>query len=104
MQESGYGKAHNNVMQVNGMNDSSPQQSLEVGAKMLGNYVNKYGTEWALAAYNMGPGVISYAEKNNISDPRQAMSSFSTYMKNKNGYKVYGDPSYIDHVLRYYKV
>ena len=75
---------------------------MEVGARMLGNYVNKYGQEWGLAAYNMGPGIINYAKKNGINDPREAMSRFSSYMKSKNGYKVYGDPDYIDHVMSYY--
>lgn len=101
-QESGYGGASQNVMQVNGMNKSTPEQSMEVGSRMLGNLVNKYGTEWGLASYNMGQGIIGYAKKNGITDPRQAMASFSSYMKKKNGYKVYGDVNYLDNVMKYY--
>lgn len=102
-QESGYGNGSKNVMQVNGMNNSTPQQSMEAGARMLGSYVNKYGSiELALAAYNMGPGVVSYMQKNGIKDVRAGMKSFSNYMKSTKGYSVYGDPQYLDHVLRYY--
>jgi hypothetical protein len=103
-QESSLGKASSNVMQVNGMNDSGADASINQGTSMLASYVKKYGSvEWALAAYNMGPGIINWAKNNGYSDPRKAMAAFSTYQKQKNGYKVYGDPEYIDHVLRYYK-
>lgn len=102
-QESGYGSGSQNVMQVNGMGNSSPKESMETGAKMLGNYMQKYGDiELALAAYNMGPGVISYMQKNGIKDVSDGMKEFSDYMKRTKGYKVYGDPQYLDHVLRYY--
>ncbi|MBX6361890.1 MAG: transglycosylase SLT domain-containing protein [Acidobacterium ailaaui] len=102
-QESGYGKASNNVMQVNGMDKSTPRQSMEQGAKMLANYMHQYGdVELALAAYNMGPGVISFMQQNGILDPRQGMRAYSEYQKRTKGYKVYGDPDYIDHVMRYY--
>jgi soluble lytic murein transglycosylase-like protein len=90
-------------MQVNGMEDSTPEASIDRGTSMLANYVKKYKSiELALAAYNMGPGVVDYMKKKGISDVRQGMASFSSYMKAKNGYKVYGDPNYIDNVLRYY--
>lgn len=103
-QESSYGDGSQNVMQVNGMEKSSPQESMDVGSRMLGGYMKKYGNiELALAAYNMGPGVISYMQKNGIKDVRAGMASFSNYMKRTKGYSVYGDPKYLDHVLRYYK-
>lgn len=102
-QESGYGTGSKNVMQVNGMDNSSPQQSMDAGARMLGSYMQKYGNiEQTLAAYNMGPGVISYMQKNGIKDVRKGMQAFSDYMKRTKGYSVYGDPQYLDHVLRYY--
>lgn len=98
------GNGITNVMQVNGMNDSSAAESIDRGTSMISRYVKEYGNvEYALAAYNMGPGVIKYMKKNGITDVRQGMSSFSTYMKQKNGYKVYGDPNYVDNVMRYYK-
>lgn len=57
--------------------------------------------EWALAAYNMGTGILGWSATRGIDDPRQAMSEFSSYMKHVNGTDVYGDPHYIDHVMRY---
>lgn len=103
MQESSLGKAGKNVMQVNGMNNSAPEQSIDVGSRMLSGYLKQTGNlEWSLAMYNMGPGIYTWAKNNGISDPRQAMAQFSEYQKQKNGYKIYGDPNYIDNVLRYY--
>ena len=100
----GAGISNGNVAQVNGMENATPQQSIAKGAEMFGSYLKKYGSvEKALAAYNMGPGVITYMEKNNISSVREAMQRFSDYQKSTKGYKVYGDPQYIDHVLRYWK-
>jgi hypothetical protein len=102
-QESSLGQGSNNVMQVNGMNGATPAQSIATGTRMLASYVKKYGNvEMALAAYNMGPGVIDYMQQQGIVNVREGMQRFSEYQKQKYGYKVYGDPQYIDHVLRYY--
>lgn len=101
-QESGYGKASKNVMQVNGMDKSTPEQSMTKGAEMLGRLVNKHGLELGLASYNMGEGIVKFMKNNGITDVRKGMSQFSAFMKKKHGYKVYGDPKYLDHVLRYY--
>lgn len=103
-QESGYGSASQNVMQVNGMSNSTPEESLKKGASMLANYMDQTGgnIEMSLAMYNMGPGIKSWMAKQGISDVRQGMQAFSDYQKQKLGVKTYGDPSYIDHVMRYY--
>lgn len=103
-QESDLGNASQNVMQVNGMDNSSPSDSIDSGAMMLSNYMNQTNgnKEWSLAMYNMGPGILSWAQQNNISDPKEAMQQFSTYMQQQHGYSGYGDPNYIDHVMRYY--
>lgn len=90
-------------MQVNGMNNASPEQSIEVGTRMLSSYLKQTGSiEWSLAMYNMGSGILNWAKGRGIKDPRQAMREFSAYQKKTKGYKVYGDPNYIDNVLRYY--
>lgn len=90
-------------MQVNGMDNAAPEQSIDVGSKMLSSYLKQTNNlEWSLAMYNMGPGILKWAQGRGINDPREAMRQFSAYQKQKNGYKIYGDPQYIDHVLRYY--
>lgn len=91
-------------MQVNGMDGSSPEQSIDVGASMLANYLKQTGSvDWALAMYNMGAGIYDWAKRNGYSDPRSAMPAFSDYQKQQNGYSGYGDPNYINNVLRYYQ-
>lgn len=90
-------------MQVNGMSNAAPEQSIDVGTKMLSGYLKQTGNlEWSLAMYNMGAGIYKWAQNQGIQDPRQAMREFSAYQKKKNGYRIYGDPNYIDNVLRYY--
>lgn len=95
------GKASQNVMQVNGMDSSSPEESIDAGTRMLADLYRQTGgdVQKTLAAYNMGPGILDYMNQHPEMDARQAMQSFSDYMKQKNGYRIYGDPSYIDHVL-----
>lgn len=90
-------------MQVNNMNTSSPEQSIDVGSRMLAQYFRQThgNVPWTLAMYNMGPGIYTWARQNGISDPKVAMKQFSEYMKQQNDYKDYGDVNYIDHVLRY---
>lgn len=85
------------------MDNAAPEDSIDTGTKMLSNYLKKTGNlEWSLAMYNMGEGILNWSQSRGITNPREAMPKFSQYMKEKNGYKVYGDPNYIDNVLRYY--
>lgn len=104
-QESSLGQASRNVMQVNGMDNASPEASIDAGTKMLAQYWKQTGGNigWTLAMYNMGPGIYSWAKARGITDPKQAMQAFSTYQRNKLGWSGYGDPNYIDHVERYLK-
>lgn len=89
-------------MQVNGMDNASPESSIDTGSSMLAQYYKQTGSvDWALAMYNMGPGILDWAKQNGYSDPRAAMPAFSQYMMQQNGYSVYGDPQYIQHVSRY---
>lgn len=103
-QESDLGSASQNVMQVNGMDNSDPSSSIDTGTKMLSSYMKQTGNNipWSLAMYNMGPGILSWAQSQGISDPKQAMAAFSEFQQQQNGYSGYGDPNYIDHVMRYY--
>ncbi len=103
MQESTLGKASNNVMQVNGMSNSTPEASIKKGTQMLADLLKKTNGDInkALSAYNMGPGVLNYFNKNG-GYSKENMQGFSNYQKNKNGYRIYGDPDYVNHVLRYY--
>jgi soluble lytic murein transglycosylase-like protein len=103
MQESSLGKASNNVMQVNGMSNSSPAASIQAGSKMLGNLLKKTGgnIKEALAAYNMGEGILSFFKANGGYSVAN-MNAFSEMQKKNHGYRIYGDPYYVEHVLRYY--
>lgn len=103
MQESTLGKASRNVMQVNGMNNSTPEESIKKGTQMLADLLRKTNGDInkALSAYNMGPGVLNYFNKNGGYSVEN-MQGFSNYQKNKHGYRIYGDPDYVNHVLRYY--
>jgi hypothetical protein len=103
MQESSLGKASNNVMQVNGMSNSSPAASIQAGSKMLGNLLKKTGgnIKEALAAYNMGEGILSFFKSNGGYSVAN-MNAFSEMQKKNHGYRIYGDPYYVEHVLKYY--
>lgn len=98
--------AGGDIMQASegaGRNITDPQDSVNAGtSEFARDYKMSNGNlEWALAAYNMGTGILGWSETRGITDPRQAMSAFSSYMKQLNGTSVYGDPHYIDHVMRY---
>lgn len=51
-----------NVMQVNGMNNSTVKQSIDAGTKMLSELLKKSGGDvsMALGGYNMGSGIIDW--------------------------------------------
>lgn len=53
----------------------------------------------ALQGYNFGPGWFSYANGTYSQEKAQA---FSTMMANKMGWRRYGDPLYVPHVLEHY--
>lgn len=54
-----------------------------------------------LQAYNFGGGFVSYAKERGGYSKENALD-FSLMMAEKLGWKSYGDPLYVDHVLRYY--
>lgn len=57
----------------------------------------------AIQGYNYGPGYISWAKKRDVGYTRNNAKIFSESMKQKYHYRIYGDPLYAPHVLRYYK-
>lgn len=101
-ESSGGANGTTNVMQVNGMNGSSVIQSIKTGAKMLGQYLSQTGgsVSESLAAYNMGSGILSYFNSHGGYSVAN-MQAFSDLEKAQNGYSVYGDPNYVQHVLQY---
>lgn len=103
-QESSLGQSSSNVMQVSTMDDNvNPIDSINQGSQMLANLWNQTGGNvlLTLAAYNMGPGILSYINGHPEMSVQDAMQNFSDMQKERNGYNVYGDPQYIDHVTRY---
>lgn len=102
-QESGLGSSSSNVMQVNGMNGAGATASINKGTQMLSDLLKKTNGDivMALAAYNMGEGVLSWFKSHGGYSVAN-MQSFSDYEKQKNGYSKYGDPNYVNHVLQYY--
>ncbi len=57
----------------------------------------------ALQGYNYGNGYIAYALNHDGGYTAENAKAFSEMMKAKYGYRIYGDPDYVPHVLRYYK-
>lgn len=102
-QESSLGQTSQNVMQVNGMDSSSPAASIRAGVNMLSQLLRQTGgdVKSALAAYNMGSGILTYFKAHGGYSVVN-MQKFSDMQKAKHGYSVYGDPYYVQHVLKYY--
>ena len=56
----------------------------------------------ALQSYNYGNGYLSWAVKKDGGYTKENALEFSSMMAQKKGGKHYGDPQYVEHVLRYY--
>lgn len=91
----------NNPMQVNGA--TNPSQSIDEGVKMMADLLKRTNGDvgMALQAYNMGSGYIDFANSHGGNTPANAQA-FSNKEKSIYGSSVYGDPSYVAHVMRYY--
>jgi hypothetical protein len=101
MQESG-GRG-NDPMQSG---QSSPDASIKRGCAVFKeslDHGHKYGMKTVIQGYNMGPGFCDYVGKHGKKFKSSLAYSFSAYMKSKHGYRVFGDPDYVAHVLRYYE-
>lgn len=81
------------------------EASIQAGVKYFAHVLTLAGgdVKLALQAYNYGEGFIAYAKRLG-GYSKQTAIDYSNYMKRTHGYKVYGDPLYVDHVLRYYKL
>ena len=121
MQESG-GKG-NDLMQAsecsynkkfpkkpNGITD--PEYSIEVGIENLANCIERarcvtpfdiQNLSLALQGYNFGSGYIEWALTNFGGYSQGNAKVFSDEQARKHGWKSYGDPSYVPHVMRYYQ-
>lgn len=102
--ESSFGaKGITNVMQVNGMNNSTVKQSIDAGTKMLSDLLKKSGGDVAMAlgGYNMGAGIIDWFKKSggyNLAD----MKAYSAKYDKVYAGDGYGDVGYVDKVLADY--
>lgn len=94
----------------NGITD--PFYSIEIGVQVIKNILeltnmpapnDTVGLSLMLQSYNFGSGFISYAnERGGYSLP--VALDFSIFMAEKMGWRKYGDPEYVPHVLRYYSI
>ncbi|MNI60238.1 hypothetical protein D3C73_1154340 [compost metagenome] len=77
--------------------------SIECGVQELkaALELTSYDIALALQCYNFGPGFYNYAKQRGGYSPETAQA-FSDEMKVKMGWSGYGDPKYVEHVLRYY--
>lgn len=91
---------------------TDPEYSINVGIQALADVLSLAGvtdiddTESlyiALQAYNFGPGYIAYAYNNGGHSELVALA-FSEMMAERMGWESYGDPYYVQHVMRYVAV
>ncbi|MEC2221482.1 lysozyme family protein, partial [Bacillus subtilis] len=82
---------------------TDPERSIEVGIKHFKKVFKQAGGDvrLTLQAYNFGSGFIDYVKKNGGKYTKKLALDFSRLQAFKMGWKSYGDPSYVDHVMRY---
>ncbi|WP_339229808.1 lysozyme family protein [Oceanobacillus sp. FSL K6-2867] len=83
---------------------ADPKKSIDQGVKYFSKVFEQAGgdVELALQAYNMGHGFIDYAKKHNNGKYSMELAlDFSNYMARKMGWSRYGDPHYVQNVMRY---
>lgn len=76
-------------------------KSCLIAAKVTGP-TNIKKISLALQGYNYGNGYIAWAIDRDGGYTKENARAFSEMMKKKMGWKTYGDPEYVQHVLRYY--
>lgn len=90
---------------------SDPEYSVNVGVQALADCLKLAGAEspedmervsLALQGYNFGSGYIGWAIANYGGYSEINALEFSYMMAQKMGWTSYGDPQYVQHVLRYY--
>lgn len=82
---------------------TDPELSIKVGIDHFAAVYASAGGDipLTLQAYNFGGGFISYARERGGYSKENAIA-FSQMMAAKMGWQRYGDPNYVDHVMRYY--
>lgn len=90
---------------------SDPEYSIAVGIQNLAACLSQAGADGpedidrvslALQGYNFGSGYISWALANYGGYSELNALEFSTMMAQRLGWPSYGDPYYVQHVMRYY--
>ncbi|MCI4129565.1 lysozyme family protein [Bacillus paralicheniformis] len=84
---------------------TDPEESIRVGIKHFKKVYIKAGKDikLTLQAYNFGSGFIDYVKKNGGKYTKKLALEFSRIQALKMGWRSYGDPDYVDHVMRYLK-
>lgn len=114
MQESS-GLGNDPMQSLTGEDDpiSNPALSIDVGIQELQQSLQAAGCqspqdlagiELGLQGYNYGVGYIPYAKQNGGGYSYTSAQNFSALKKTELGWKIYGDPQYVPHVLRYYSM
>lgn len=82
---------------------TDPELSIDVGMKHFKSVLEKAGGDikLTLQAYNYGGGFIDYVKKRGGKYTKELASAFSKEQAAKLGWPSYGDPLYVDHVMRY---
>lgn len=90
---------------------TDPEYSVSVGIQALADCLSMAGAEGpedierislALQGYNFGSGYISWAMHNYGGYSELNALEFSEMMAQRMGWTGYGDPQYVQHVMRYY--
>ncbi|MDA1478030.1 bifunctional lytic transglycosylase/C40 family peptidase [Bacillus sp. CLL-3-40] len=82
-----------------------PEESIKVGIAHFKKVFIKAGKDvkLTLQSYNFGSGFIDYVKKNGGKYTKELANKFSRIQAIKQGWASYGDPEYVDHVMRYLK-
>lgn len=92
---------------------TDPEYSINIGIQNLADCLSQAGTKdpadieqisLALQGYNYGSGYIGWALANYGGYTELSAIEFSEIMAQRMGWTSYGDPQYVQHVLRYYSV
>lgn len=83
-----------------------PLYSVSVGVKYFSEVMEQaekagVDVDTAIQAYNMGNGFIGFVAQNGGTYSSDLAQQFSTQMKDKTGWVVYGDPNYVSNIKRY---
>lgn len=90
---------------------TDPEYSINIGIQNLADCLSQAGTKdpadierisLALQGYNYGSGYIGWALANYGGYSELNAMEFSEIMARRMGWTSYGDPQYVQHVLRYY--